>query len=52
MCVNLLEVLAQAQVHNLLALLRECGFVPNGARSYYRNRRHAHAGHHPCCLGY
>ncbi len=29
----------QAEVHNLLALLRVHGHVPNGARSYYLNRR-------------
>ncbi len=29
----------QAEVRNLLALLRTHGHVPNGARRYYLNRR-------------
>jgi len=29
----------QAEVRNLLALLRAHGHVPNGARRYYLNRR-------------
>ena len=37
-------MLAQAEVRNLLALLREYGYVPNGARSYYVNRRHVNCG--------
>ena len=48
-CACFEEVLAQAEVQNLLALLRMYGFVPNGARSYYTNRRHVKHGCHSCC---
>ena len=48
-CACFQKMLAQAEVQNLLALLRMYGFVPNGARSYYTNRRHVNGGRHSCC---